>query len=78
MPFCYGGHSQTGLEEACVVKATFLDTVPQASVLPRKDTPFAAVRPKFRCPSSIFKQVMAWLTNENNKRLAAKPKNPKR
>lgn len=51
MPSQPGGHPVTGLKEAGVVKATWLDDVPQSSV--RKVTG--------RAPSEVFKQVRNWL-----------------
>ena len=49
-----GGHPQTGLTDACVVKATWLDIVPQQAV--RKST--------HRCPVTIFRQIMNWLADQ--------------
>jgi hypothetical protein len=51
MPSQPGGHSATGLSEACVVKATWPQSVPQAKVL----------KVYGRSPISIVKRVLAWL-----------------
>jgi PemK-like, MazF-like toxin of type II toxin-antitoxin system len=53
MPTQPGGHPATGLTEACVVKATWLQTVPQAKV----------IRLYKRAPVRIVKQVLDWLQN---------------
>jgi hypothetical protein len=54
LPTKPGGHAMTGLTEACVVKATWIQIVPQASVI--------AIRG--RCPARIFKQVQNWLVEK--------------
>jgi len=48
-----GGHPATGLDEACVVKATWIDNVPQSAARMK--------RPTDRCPAAIFRQINDWL-----------------
>lgn len=50
-----GGHPLTGLHEACVVKATWLQTIPQSGV----------IRISGRAPRRVFKQVLNWLKDVN-------------
>lgn len=50
MPARPGGHEITGLEEACVVKATWPQRMPQSAV--RKCSPYPG-------PARIYKQVLA-------------------
>jgi hypothetical protein len=51
MPTAPDGHPITGLREACVVKATWIDRVPQSAVM----------RVVGRSTTSIYKQVLNWL-----------------
>lgn len=54
MPSKPGGDKTTGLTEACVVKATWIEVVPQSSVL----------RVKGRAPMAIVRQIQAWLRDK--------------
>lgn len=54
MPSQPGGHPVTGLTEACVVKATWLQSVPQSAVL----------KVHGRAPIAIVKQIVAWLRDQ--------------
>ncbi|MGH7192920.1 MAG: type II toxin-antitoxin system PemK/MazF family toxin, partial [Candidatus Saccharimonadales bacterium] len=58
MPSKPGGHELTGLSEACVAKATWLEVVPQAKVL----------KTKGRAPVSITKQILNWLRDRKRQR----------
>jgi len=49
-----GGHEATGLDQACVVKATWHNSIPQSQVL----------RISGRAPSSLFKQIRNWLADK--------------
>lgn len=49
-----GGHEMTGLDQACVVKATWHNIIPQNQV----------IRIMGRAPSSLFKQVRNWLADK--------------
>jgi hypothetical protein len=51
MPTMPGGHPTTGLYEACVVKATWLQRVPQSKV----------IKLYKRAPISVVRQVLNWL-----------------
>jgi hypothetical protein len=53
------GHPTTGLKEACVVKATWIDTVPQSAV----------IRTVGRSPASIYKQIQNWLADKERQML---------
>jgi hypothetical protein len=53
------GHPVTGLKEACVAKATWTQTRPQAKVLSVAG----------RAPMSLCRQIINWLNEENAKRL---------
>jgi hypothetical protein len=53
MPTQPGGHPATGLSEACVVKATWLQKVPQTRV----------IKLYKRAPVRIVRQVLEWLRN---------------
>ncbi|HET6878673.1 MAG TPA: type II toxin-antitoxin system PemK/MazF family toxin [Pirellulales bacterium] len=55
LPASPGGHKQTGLDQACVVKATWIERVPQAEVL----------RVFGRAPARIFKQILNWLEDKD-------------
>ena len=48
------GHAVTGLREACVVKATWLQSVPQANV----------IKIRGRAPASIVRQILNWLADK--------------
>lgn len=54
MPSKPGGHEITGLKEACVAKATWLQVVPQSRVL----------QVKGRAPMAIVRQIQAWLRDK--------------
>jgi mRNA-degrading endonuclease toxin of MazEF toxin-antitoxin module len=54
MPSRPDGHEMTGLTEACVVKATWIDAVPQSRVL----------KVKGRAPMAIVRQIQAWLRDK--------------
>lgn len=54
-----GGHEMTGLDQACVVKATWHNIVPQADV----------IRISGRAPSQLFKQLQNWLADKERERL---------
>jgi len=49
-----GGHAITGLGEACVVKATWLQVVPQANV----------IKVRGRAPAAIVRQIRNWLADK--------------
>jgi mRNA-degrading endonuclease toxin of MazEF toxin-antitoxin module len=51
------GDPMTGLMEACAVKGTWIETVPQQSVRMR--------HPTNRCPARIFRQLQAWLAEKH-------------
>lgn len=61
------GHPKTGLNEACVVKATWQDTVPQNSVRIKSE--------KHRCPAPVFRQILGWLASKEfeSRREAGEP-----
>lgn len=52
------GHAITGMSEACVVKATWLQVVPQADV----------IKIKGRAPASILRQILNWLADKERTR----------
>jgi hypothetical protein len=54
MPTRPGGHTTTGLTDACVVKATWLDIVPQSSVIKVVD----------RATATVYKQVKNWVAEK--------------
>ena len=54
MPGKPGGHEKTGLDEACVAKATWPQRIPQASI---------RIKGKHRAPVKTVKQIVAWLRN---------------
>ena len=54
MPSKPSGHETTGLTEACVVKATWIEVVPQPQVL----------KVVGRTPMSIVRQIQAWLRDK--------------
>lgn len=59
-----GGHEITGLDQACVAKATWHNLIPQNEV----------IRGVGRAPSSLFKQLRNWLADKA--RLLLRPAEP--
>ena len=53
------GHPVTGLKEACVAKATWLQIVPAASIISIAG----------RAPMSLCRQIISWLNQENANRI---------
>jgi mRNA-degrading endonuclease toxin of MazEF toxin-antitoxin module len=49
-----GGHETTGLDQACVVKATWHNVIPQSQV----------IKIVGRAPASLFKQIRNWLADK--------------
>jgi hypothetical protein len=62
MPSHPNGHEITGFNQACVVKATWIENVPQSEVFDR---------PLKRAPATIFKQVINWLKDKERDRKAS-------
>jgi mRNA-degrading endonuclease toxin of MazEF toxin-antitoxin module len=54
----------TGLPEACVVKATWIEKIPRT----------AKIRVTGRAPSRVYKQVKNWLANKQRDMIAARTK----
>jgi hypothetical protein len=53
------GHPVTGLKEACVAKATWLQTIPAAEVMSVAG----------RAPAKLCRQIINWLAQENAQRI---------
>ena len=49
-----GGHETTGLSQACVAKATWIEVVPQSKVL----------KVMGRAPMAIVRQIQGWLRDK--------------
>jgi PemK-like, MazF-like toxin of type II toxin-antitoxin system len=63
MPSKPGGHEITGLDQACVVKGTWIQIVPQKDV----------IRLFKRCPAQIFKQLNNWLRDKEREASRREP-----
>lgn len=61
-----GGHETTGLDQACVVKATWHNIIPQSKVL----------RISGRAPTRLFRQLQNWLADKERERIRWQRKPP--
>lgn len=53
------GHPDTGLKEACVAKATWVQIVPKEAVISIAG----------RAPMKLCRQIITWLSQENAERI---------